>query len=67
MLQNLCSLNKLKKRNDVREIIRALDKTLKFDINCTDKQRKRADNIGPNDVSEVHSPQERRPWQTKWD
>ena len=44
MLQNLCSLNKLKKRNEVCEIIRALDKTHQFDINCTETQRKRVQN-----------------------
>ena len=35
MLQSLCSLNKLKKRSDVREIVRALDKARKHDVKCS--------------------------------
>ena len=56
MLQSFCALNKLKKRNDVREMIRAVDKTHSFDITCSDELRKRAENTGANDVSEVYSP-----------
>ena len=40
-MQNLCKLEKLKSRNDVREIIRQLDKYRKFDIKTADRQRKR--------------------------
>ena len=35
MLQSLCSLNKLKKRSDVRAITQALDKARKYDHKCS--------------------------------
>ena len=55
-MQNLCKMEKLKSRNDVREIIRQLDKRLKFDSKIADKQRKRMENGGAHDVSEVYPP-----------
>ena len=55
MLQNFCRLDKLKARSDVREITRQLDRTKKHDNN-SEKQRKRVETNGVNDVSEIYSP-----------
>ena len=55
-IQNLCKFEKLKSRNDVKEIIRQLDKNHKFDIKTADKQKKRMENTGASDICEVYSP-----------
>ena len=52
----LCKIEKLKSRNDVREIIRQLDRNKKYDIKTADKQRRRVESNGAHDVSEVYSP-----------
>ena len=55
-IQNLCEMETFKSRDDVREIVRQLDKNKTYDIKTADKQRKRADKDGAHDVSEVYSP-----------
>ena len=55
-MQNLCRLEKVKSRNDVKEIIRQLEKSRRFDVKAADKQRQRMQDCGANDVSEVYSP-----------
>ena len=55
-MQNLCKMEKVKGRKDVREIIRQLERRNNFDIKTTDAQRKRMNKEGAHDVSEVSSP-----------
>ena len=55
-LQNLCKMEKIEDRKDVREIIRQLERSKNFDIKTTDGQRKKMNKEGAHDMSEVYSP-----------
>ena len=55
-LQNLCKMEKIRERKDVKELIRQLERNNKYDFPAADSQRRRMNKEGAHDVIEVYSP-----------